>query len=95
MVKPGSDSYKQANRKFLAKSTLQNKFCGVEKMKRILSIEGDVPDLDQSITLQKNCKNNYQLTLKRKAFHSKIFSNLAEQMHVATREAATNTDLDM
>ena len=32
--------------KFLAKSTLRNKFGGIERMKRILSIEGDVPDLD-------------------------------------------------
>ena len=32
--------------KFLAKSTLQNKFGGVERMKRILSIEAKVPDLD-------------------------------------------------
>ena len=34
--------------KFLAKSTLRNKFGGIERMKRILSIEGEVPDFDRS-----------------------------------------------
>ena len=32
--------------KFLAKSTLWNKFGGVKRMKGILLIEGDAPDLD-------------------------------------------------
>ena len=33
--------------------------------------------------------------MRWKKYHSKISVNLVEQVHVATREAATNTDLDM
>ena len=45
--------------------------------------------------LQKSCKTNYQLTWRWKDIPLQDLSTLAEQVHVATREAATNTDLDM
>ena len=58
---------------FLAKSTIRNKFGGIERMKRILTIEGDIPDFNQSVTFaQKNYKSNYQLIWKWKTFHCKI-----------------------
>ena len=56
--------------KFLAKSTLQKIFGGVDKMKRILVTKGD-----RSFTASKNCKNNYQLTWIWKKYHSKILTN--------------------
>ena len=45
--------------------------------------------------MRKSCKNNYQLTWKWKEIPLQDLGNLAEQVHVATREAATNTNLDM
>ena len=57
--------------KFLAKSTLQNTFGSVERMKRILSIEGD--NLDRSFTAVKKLqKTNYQLSWRWKIYHCKI-----------------------
>ena len=79
--------------KFLAKSTLQNKFGGIERMKRILSIEGDV--FDQSFTAAKKLQDQLPTDLEMEDIPLQDLSTLAEQVHVATREAATNTDLDM
>ena len=39
--------------KFLAKSRLMSKFGGLERIKRIFSIEGELPDLDRLITFAK------------------------------------------
>ena len=76
----------------------------VDEMKRILVINGDIPDFDQSAAAAKNLqertatkKLQEQLStnLKMKSIPLQDLSTLAEQVHVATREAATNTDLDM
>ena len=78
--------------KFLAKSTLRNKFGGIERMKRILSIEREVTDPDKSFT--KKLQDQLPTDLEMKDIPLQNLSTLAEQVHVATREAATNTDLD-
>ena len=41
-------------------------------MKRILSIEGDVPDLDRSFTAAKKLQEQLKLTWRWKKYHSKI-----------------------
>ena len=77
--------------KFLAKSTLQNKFGSVERMKKILSIEGD--DLDRSFA--KKLQDQLPTDLEMENIPLQDLSTLPEQVHVATREAATNTGLAM
>ena len=79
--------------KFLAKSTLRNKFGGIKRMKRILSIEGDV--FDQSFTAAKKLQDQLPTDLEMQDIPLQDLSTLAEQVHIATREVATNTDLDM
>ena len=64
-------------------------------MKRILSIKGDVPDLDRSRTFAKTLQEKLSTDLEMEEIPLQHLSHLAKQVHVATREAATNTDLDM
>ena len=61
-------------------------------MKNILVIEGDVPDLIDRITFAKKLQEELPTDLEMESIPLQDLSNLAEQMHVATREAATNTD---
>ena len=63
-------------------------------MKRILSIEGDVPDLDVAF-LAKKLQEELPTELEMEEIPLQDLSNLVKQVHVVTREAATNTDLDM
>ena len=81
--------------KFLSKITIRNKFGGIERMKRILSIEGDIPDFNQSVTFAKKLQEQLPTDLEMEDIPLLDLGNLAEQVHIATREAATNTDLDM
>ena len=74
--------------KFLAKITIRNKFGGIERMKRILSIDDDV-------SFAKKLQEQLPTDLEMENIPLQDLGNLAEQVHVATREAATNTDLDM
>ena len=79
------------NGNFLAKSTLRNKFGGIERMKRILSIEGD----DLNISFAKKLQEELPTDQEMETIPLKDLGNLAETLHIATREASTNTDLDM
>ena len=81
--------------KFLAESTFWNKFGGIERTKRILSIEGDLPDFDRLFTAAQKLQDQLPTDLEVENIPLQDLGNLAEQVHVATREAATNTDLDM
>ena len=72
---------------FLAKITIRNKFGGIERMKRILSID--------DVSFAKKLQEQLPTDLEMENIPLQDLGNLAEQVHVATREAATNTDLDM
>ena len=88
---------------FHAKSTMQDVFGGIKKMKNILVIEGDTPDLDLSGAAKKQQEQTATEKLKKKlptdleieSIPMKDLSTFAEQVHVAMREAVTNTDLNM
>ena len=64
-------------------------------MKRILSIESDVPYLDYSITFPKKLREELPTDLEMESIPLQDLSHLTEQVNIATREAATNTNLDM
>ena len=64
-------------------------------MKRILSIEGDVTNLIDRLPAAKKLQDQLPTDLEMQDIPLQDLSTLAEQVHVATREAATNTDLDM
>ena len=62
---------------------------------KILLIEGDTPDFDRSFTAAKKLQDQLPTDLEMEDIPLQDLSTLAEQVHVVTREAATNTDLDM
>ena len=64
-------------------------------MKRILLIEGDALDLDRSITFAKKLQKKLPTDFEIKSIPLQDLSILAEQMHVAMREATTNTNINM
>ena len=72
---------------FLAKTTIRNKFGGENRMKRILSI--------YDVSFAKKLQEQLPTDLEMEDIPLLDLANLAEQVHIATREAATNTDLDM
>ena len=80
---------------FQAKTMLRKNFGGLKKMKRIISIESEVPDHDQSTTLAKKLQQELPTKLEIKKISLQDLSHLSKQLHVVTREAATNTDLVM
>ena len=82
-------------RMFLGKSTLRNKFGSVERMKRILSIESNLPELDRTLTAVKKLQEQLPTDLDVEEIPLQDLSNLVEQVHVTIMEAATNSDLDM
>ena len=72
---------------FLAKITIRNKFGGIERMKRILSID--------DVSFAKKLQEQLPTDLEMENIPLQDLGNLAEQVHVATKETATNTYLDM
>ena len=80
-------------RDFLAKTMLRKNFGRIRRMERILSIERDVPELD--ITFAKKLQEQLPTNLEMEKISLQDLSTLAEQVHVGTREAATNTGPDM
>ena len=58
-------------------------------------MKGDSPDLDRSINFVKNLQEELPTVLKMESIPLQDLSTLAEQVHLATREAATNTAIDM
>ena len=73
--------------KFLAKTTIRNKFGGENRMKRILSI--------YDVSFAKKLQEQLPTDLEMENIPLQDLGNLVEQVHVATRESATNTDIDM
>ena len=72
---------------FLAKTTIRNKFGGENRMKRILSI--------YDVSFAKKLQEQLPTDLEMENIPLQDLGNLVEQVHVATRESATNTDIDM
>ena len=75
---------KEAKWKAFSKKTIKKTFSGVDEIKRILVIEGNIPDLDESFAAKK-LQENYQLSLKWKAFNCKI-SQLLQNKFMWLRE---------
>ena len=74
---------------------MRNKFGGIERMKRILSIEGDVADFHWLFTAAKKLQEQLPTNLEMENIPLQDLLTLAEQVHLATRKVGSNTDLDM
>ena len=84
-------SYKQTNQKVPSKKYIAEQVWQRSKNEEDLVIEGDIPDLDNKTIalLQKNCKKELPTDMEMESIPLKDLSTLVEQVHVATREAAT------
>ena len=85
-------------------NTFKRVFGIFDKMKRILVIDGDgdIPDLNRSFTTKnlsdesaKKLKEKLPNDLEMKSIPMRDLPTLAEQVHLATKEAATNIDLEI
>ena len=64
-------------------------------MKNFLGIDATPPSLERSISAAIKLKSELPTDLQMESIPLKEFSSLVEDIHVKTREASQNTDLDM
>ena len=80
---------------FLAPKTLREKFGGLNIMKSVLSLDETPPALEISFKTATKLKGELPTDLEMESIPLEELSSLAEDIHVKTREASQNTDLDM
>ena len=81
--------------KFLASKTLRDRFGGVNTVKKFLGIDRTPPSLGRLLSAASKLKAELPTDLEMESIPLKELSYLVEDMHVKTREASQNTDLDM
>ena len=64
-------------------------------MKSFLGIETTLPSLERSISAARKLKSELPTDLQMESIPLKELSSLVEDIHVKTREALQNTNLDM
>ena len=80
---------------FYAPKTIRDAFGGINAMKKFLFINTTPPSLERSISAASKLKSEPPTDLEMKSIPLKELSSLVEDIHVKTREASQNTDLDM
>ena len=80
---------------FLAVKTLREKCGGLNIMKSVLSLDEKPSALERLIKATSNLKNDLPTDLQMESIPLKAFSSLVENIHIKTREASQNTNLDM
>ena len=78
----------------LAPKTLREKFGGLNTVKNFLGIN-TAPVLERSISVASKLKSELPTDLQMDSIPLKELSSLVEDIHVKTREASQNTDLNM
>ena len=78
----------------LAPKTLREKFGGLNTVKNFLGIN-TAPVLERSISAASKLKSELPTDLQMDSIPLKELSSLVEDIHVKTREASQNTDLNM
>ena len=79
----------------MAAKTLKDKFGGLNTMKHFLGIDKTPPVLERSFKAARKLKSELVTDLQMESISLKELSSLAEDIHVKTREASQNTNLDM
>ena len=80
---------------FLSEKTLREKFGGLNIMTNFLSL-GETPSaLEKSVKAATKLKAGLPTDLMMESIPLKDLSSLIDDIHVQTREASQNTDLDM
>ena len=80
---------------FLVVKTLREKFGRLYSMRSVLSLEKVPPLLERSISAATRLKSELSTDLQMESIPLKELIPLAEDIHVKTREASQNTDLDI
>ena len=80
---------------FFAPKTLRDRFGEVNTLKTFLGIDTTPPLLERSISVASKLKSELPTDLQMKSILLEELSSLVEDIHVKTREASQNTDLDM
>ena len=80
--------------KFLASKTLRQKFGELKIMKKFLGVDTS-PVLERSVKAATKLKSELPTGLQMESIPLEDLSSLAEDIHVKTRKALQNTDLDI
>ena len=80
---------------FLAVKTLRDRFGGVNAMKIFLGLHETPPVLERSLRAASKLKAGLPTDLQMESIPLEDLSSIVEDIHVKTREASQNTDLDM
>ena len=80
---------------FFAPKTLRDSFGEIKAMKNFLGIKTAPPSLEPSISAAIKFKAELTTNLQMKSIPLKGLASLAEDIHVKTRKALQNTDLNM
>ena len=80
---------------FFAPKNLTDRFGGVNSIKNFLGVDKTPPALERSLSAATKLKSALPTDLEMESIPPEELSSLAEEIHVKTREASQNTDLDM
>ena len=80
---------------FLAAKTLREEFGGLNIMKSVLTLDETPSALERSFKAATKLRRELPKDLQMESILLMELSSLAEDIHVKTREASQNTDLDM
>ena len=80
---------------FLASKTLREKFGGLNIMKSVLSLDETPSTLERSFKAATKLSRELPTDLEMQSIPLEKLSSLVEDIHVKTREASQNTDLDI
>ena len=80
---------------FLATKILRNRFNGLKAMKNFLGIVETPLALERSLKIATKLRRESLTNIEMESIPLMEISPLAEDIHVKTREASQNTDLDM
>ena len=81
--------------KFFTPKTLRDRFGGVNTMKNFLGVDKTPPSLERFFKAATRLKGELLTDLEMESIPLEELSSLVEDIHVKTREASQNTDLDM
>ena len=80
---------------FLAAKTLLEKFGGLNIMKSVLGLDETPSTLEKSFKAETKLRYGLRTDIEMKSIPLEELLSLVEDIHVKTREALQNTDLDM
>ena len=80
---------------FLAPKTLREKFGGLNIMKSVLSVDETPSGLERSFKAATKLRRELPTDIEMDSTPLEGLSSVIEDVHVKTREASQNTDLDM